>query len=1522
MLTRRLTLFLSCVVGLFGSTLLAQFPSRAYNPEVVQLAPRNLQRFLTEGQKALEEERYSDGIDLLSLLTGVEDVRVAADIRGQDYFLENEITRNPPKYYRKTMRQRALSLLGNMSAKGRDVLEIQFGVTARQQLDAAIASGDRKSLHEVLRLYAATDAGFEAQLIVAEQWLSGGSPLAAAQLYRELLSYKAARAKYGVELVRAACQCWMAGGKNPLAVESFLEGARLFPGQTIQLGGQPIVLEDGQNAPQIIETASQADRSKDGRTRSGDWQIAGGTPARNSVKNISMPLRDMSWPVRTHSSVPEGNALRNQEMIYREQRQALLPKSEVRAIGDTLLVKTNAGLILGVNMATGLTKWQYPLWGGKSAASMAEEPSWRRGSDSGVAPLIRNRVWGSDAFGKFSCDDEQFYYVTEAQAQRTQQAFSTYRFFSPNQLQAVNIAEEGAIKWRVGTPEGDEQLAHNDLLDVSFLGPPLPYDGELFCVVEQRGEIRLIVLDSETGAVNWSQQLCSPFQSRGGNVRNSVAISPTISDGVILCPTGANAFVAVDLVTRGLRWMINYQGVSVGDQRNGLLGRSTFEPSTAARWQENTLIATDGLAVMPTVEGGSLHVRDLMTGMPHYVRSRQQGLYVLGVEDNRLYVLNADALICLDMGNSRVLWRAAFPDSKQLAGRGLWLEDSVMVPLTNNTLLQISKAGEILESKQLSSPLGNLFVHQGNLLSVSATVVTAFQSVDNLREALRLRLAEDAGSPETICQRAQLKYAMGDTRAAVDILKQHYQGKQTDALLRSFLVDFVLAGLEEDFEAYYDTAVAFREAFESHPKRDQFLRTMAIGSINEWKVMEAFDNLMTLFQRHLQMASQGASRERIRVSANHYVAESAWIKAALHRNYLQANAEQRKSMDKEIAARVAGADQLVLSLRLLKLRCFAWHPAAESILLDSAVDLVLNSKVDASLQTQAEQILVELRSSPREAVALEARKLLGRLTLEDYAMFGPYENNLLDFKSARDNPLGSATSKSLFESKPWNTGLFQLLDQHQVVYVPRGGYLNTVSERFGRPEIKVKLSADELLLTDQNGRVFEKLRFDRASADNESRFHRAKIIGGLLMLQTSSEVLAFDLYRGRYDSRNALLWRQSLQSARIDANQSFSENPQRIRETAFGEPILKTRANRVAAIGPVTSGGLILHRGDTLSCVNLYTGREQWSKSGYPTPVTLATKGKELAVVNRAAGTVEFLDSTDGTEERGRRNKIEPGWEQWTAQGVYVVDFQEGESAKVTEEAGLTSAGSYSPAFKIWSPWDDKPLLETAMLPISSKATICEDRYVCIADQTGKLHIVDLKNGVQRAFDVPIDDQLEAISAMRFGSKLIVSSQMPRTDEEKRVVDFENEMTAQLAMTNGNVYCIDLDSLELAWEKPARLLNMFAPLRQPRGAPFLFSFRINPSETPGEKSLTLGFLDLRNGKMAYVMQSKTLSPATARATHAFQMEYSPDSQTISVILRDQIFTFLCNPGPRPPRPVARFGRVSVEESEPGLFGAP
>ena len=208
--------------------------------------------------------------------------------------------------------------------------------------------------------------------------------------------------------------------------------------------------------------------------------------------------------------------------------------------------------------------------------------------------------------------------------------------------------------------------------------------------------------------------------------RRSQALSPTISDGVILCPTGLGAVAAVDLLSRSLKWGATY-GNNRSQQSFQRGGRSVFGDGPEfspleRRWQEPGMIAQDGVVIISPPESKDFQCRDILTGQMRLGPQLRNSLrYLAGIQDGRLIAVGERQVSAIELNSGKPVWQTEYPSELTLVGKGLWQTGSLMLPLSERNIVRIDlRDGAIAERMQVSQPLGNLFAYKQQLLSVSA----------------------------------------------------------------------------------------------------------------------------------------------------------------------------------------------------------------------------------------------------------------------------------------------------------------------------------------------------------------------------------------------------------------------------------------------------------------------------------------------------------------------------------------------------------------------------------------------------------------------------------------------------------------------------------------------------------------------------------------------------------------------------------------------------------------------------------
>ena len=1504
-----------------GSTVADQIP----------VPPRALQRLLAEGNLAIEEERYADAVELLTAIFDEESSAIAEDVRGQDFFLlPNRVSAdgsNVQDTFRLTLKGAALNLLSSLPPRGLEIIEISAGVKARQKLNAAYEDSSVSAIAQVARVYPFTEAGQDAQLWLAQNFLDEGSPIGAAGVYLELLKSASARKRIGSNLLAAATSSLVAAEKFNRAEALLAEAAPQFTGQPLRLGSREIEISEDVDWENILGGLADQMRSGAFPKRVSNWLNFGGSASRNATISLSMPVSSPRWVKITHGSVPEKNAIQKLTTDEEERGRIILPKAEIRAVGNLVLAKTTDSRIIAIDLRTGLTKWacypdgapvdfltpQFNLGGNSSSSSLSNDVKWR--------------VWGSSSFGRFSCDQSHVYYVTQPPANNTmsRSGFQSLPVSTlPNQLHAASIEREGSLVWTVGTPATEDlaPLTHYDLSGASFLGPPLSYEGKLYCIIAKRGETQLAVLDAESGALLWTQQLCQ--QTFATQLRSSMALSPAIADGIIVCPTGSNLLVALDLNTRRLRWAFGYQTARIrtrGFNNNAFISSSRFEP-LESRWDHTGLIVQDGRVTLTPVEQEDMHVRDLLTGSEQLRMIRENGRYIVGADRNKLFVVEETRVRCIDIDRGNVLWSQYFPPQNQLAGQAIWTGDSIVVPFKPNRLIRYSATdGTPIEDATIDDKVGNLFYHRGNLISATPTAVSIYHTRDVLRDSILARLTSDDQDLEALNLQAQLAFASGKIETAFDSLRKSAALDPKNIETRSLTSEIVLSGLEADFDRFLPFADEFRDVLLDSPKRSEFLKFVALGQVRSGNAPAAFDALIEYMRDRIRQSERfsSAANSTVKLSAAYRVNVDVWIASELVRCYEAATDEQRLIMTERIAEELSKSGDLLLSQRMLRLQYFLWHPAAENQLIGLALGYNRRDR-----QLSMERVLLPLLTSADDANRTVAFKLLSTPTVAD-------RNQFSDRGSIASGLIGSPDGNSLevqtlnldegIGSRGWNQGALAFRESNQRTVYPAGTPIKLTSERFGRPEISVRLADNDLILFNANGSIVNHLQYPRATADNSSSSRRARIVGGLLLLETSSEIVAFDIYRGLENSREAMLWRQSLVRTDRLPNAAMQMPRTQEEETALGLSIAKRTVNGRSkvdtSVGPFTPAGLVLNFGTQLVCIDPYSGKQNWVRDGFLSVSRMVSNGFDLAVVDDKLGIMHF-DARDGKEFTARRQKYNGPWRPLFCSGRWAVDYREVESEIVGDDAAVAQ---YRPLVKIWSPLTGEVLAEINDMERNSRAGVCEGRFFVVMDQNQLVHFFDLEREIYRKWEMPVAKDLEAVHIDRFGDRLLVSCQRLASPEEQAFISKRNQKSIRVNHeVNGSVFAIGIEEADLLWEQTAQFSNVYFPFGQPRNSPFAVMYRFNPTLRNEDNDITenshIAILDLRNGKLAHSVLNQPVDTNIS----LFAMELSPRTQSFELVLGGRTFIYKVTKEPHPPRPVPQFGKIPIiEESDEDLI---
>ncbi len=1500
--------------------------------EQILLAPRPLTRLLREGETAIQESRFSDGIEALGTLL-LEEPRedLPEDTLHQDYF--NEPAQEG--YYRSSVRGKALQLLGSIPEEGRKILEIQYGVSARQALSLAVAARNMDAISEVTRKYYHTEAGYDASILLAQDKLIRGYPIAAAGILQRLNAFPAARKRFGAQLAGETAGAWMQAGRMDLAVRVLTEGSKNFPGASISLGGRPAQLGNDQDWPKLLSQVYPK-QSTSGARNLENWMMSGGQPDRNGTASAGLPMPIVAWHMSLHRDRSDEETVTSMTNGRQSQNGSpLIPKLEARMIGDIVLAKTASANVFAIDLETGLRKWPFykdalpvPITSRLQSIPEMEEQF--------VANSLRNRIWGSSAFGQFTIDTNQLYYITASEDQRQTQPLGLQRTSAPpahNMLIGVSLQGEGKEMWQVGGAKSPNEPA---LANAYFLGPPLSFEGDLYALVEINLETRLVVLDSRTGKLQWAQQLTlSPMMPiRSDLLRQSQALTPSISDAVIVCPIGNGAIIAVDLLTRSLLWGKQYQSNATQFASNQVFNfdsTETFDPFED-RWTEPQVIIQNGRVVFTPPETNRIMCLDLLTGESRWDQLRGAARYVAGVHMDKVIVLSNTGVYALNLSDgmpswgSEVLLSGRTFDSKDreqasgessnvrgretLAGKSVRDGQYLFVPTTAQRVLKIDlDAGKLVEDAKVEQPLGNLFAFKNRLISVGATRITAYYTRESLANEVNQRLAANDKDSWALNQKSLLLTADGKVDEAIELLRKSYAIDPKNGETRYLLVDALLSGLENNFDRYLPLATEFEPIIES--QRFRFLVVLARGNLQAGQYELAFNRLMELVRERSAEREPGlqSRMQAMTVGPNHQVDIDTWISVQLGTVFDKSTPELQKKMLATIEERMQATAKSHPLARQTELRFLKWLEAAQPSIL-----AVASTMLGGPEQTKAERMLQPVLHSRNAELRQQAAELLKRnAEADDKAMlaYGLMAGDDPDTPTSLEAGPPTPTVRPLplsADKLVWPAGMIEAKVSANAGPVNFNQVrIRNTSNRYGRSAVELSLTNDHLIVSNSLGHPIANCVFE----GNEmlDGMLRGQVDGGLVLLESLGELVAIDMYRTEEADMDPLLWRYSLSRVPTSPRKQHAPAVPVQNNNVLGMRTYMRGAEREAIIGPVTPAGIVIQKDTEVILLDVMTGLPIWSRGGYDATTTLVAHGLEIAIVRSENAKIDILDCRDGSLLR-QVQQAEP-WKPLCAAGKHLVQFKEKMSVR---KGGIHIETPDSCDVRLLDALTGNVLVETSFAP-NTRAEACADHFFVAIEESGRLWYCNIATGQVVEHMLDKQPKLQHVRVQAFGDRLVVWTSLQNVSSSANIVvkpDTDDAaMNRGLYAINGSIIALEAETGKMLWDRAGTLHRFVFNTAQPRHTPFIGFFRI--VGIGNGRSAQVAVVDLRDGTLAYGNTNLPFNGQNNMESSEFAMRVDPARKLVLMSVGTTVVGLKVTDVEKPPQPVCSFGSLGTRK---------
>lgn len=954
---RWVVLFLIGVVACPWSFALAQRPvpgnSIQDDSRITTEIDRVVQQAMNEAQLAIKNAQY---IPAVTKLQSILD-------HPEDYFLRKDFRANGRQVL--GVKAQTHRILAELAPEGRAAYEQQFGPAAKALLTEALETSDPDKIAEVVRRYQITAAGYEAvQILIAAAFDHERLIEAALTCEQAAARQSAGDPTSGQWMLRAA-YAWHLAGQPDRSLAALKSLGPQTSKKLWQIGGRPVTaFAEGQNATDWLNTQFGKPIKRPVRVVQ-EWDLPRGGFTGNESATAAYPVGGGTWRIsplkyarvtldeKTNAShrLEFEKLTRDIEKLLRVDNRLTQSAAIPLVCGHTVVYRTMNDLT-AVDSRTGQLLWRSSMTDGMIAwllqNTLSQNETLPASSPITLKGYLRHKLFRDQLSNSLTSDGRAVYAIEESDSQfnalrpRTRQPFGMPYIGEPaNKLVAYDVAG-GRIQWEIGGLRG---TLPTELSGIFFLGPPLPYQGRLYCLAEVKNEIRLLALipGQSSAELDWSQTLVNinelGWVGTGrrnilpivGVPRKVAGLTPSIADGIMVCATASGSVVGYDLLQRQLCWGYSYEstkGRMVQDGFGEFISPYQVDEEEG-RWLESTPIITQGRVILTPRDSNELYCLNLVDGTLAWKRPREHGLYVAFVQDDKVIVVSRSQVMAYSLNDGSDAWLAPVEISEP-SGRGVREGSRYLLPLFTGEIATLDcMSGRILGRSRLPEQWmpGNLAVSDGTLVSCGTHDVVGFRRLGDVEQQIAQQLQANAHDAEALAMRGELALHRGDEASAIQDLRESIR-QQAQPRVKQILAETMLNVVKSDSAQLLKAAPELEKLTDDPRQRIEFLHLYAKA------LGEAGDRVGAALQLFRLAEIPELPDEAVQVSSGYFLSIPQSLRSQLFTIYAQGSAAERQQLDRlferQFESVTSDKDRLQRLDRFLTLTI--GHPAADPLL--------------------------------------------------------------------------------------------------------------------------------------------------------------------------------------------------------------------------------------------------------------------------------------------------------------------------------------------------------------------------------------------------------------------------------------------------------------------------------------------------------------------------------------------------------------------------------------------------------------
>ena len=1378
---------------------------------------------LNQARESLNSQDYESAIDKLQpLLELIE-----------DHF---EVEGMKPT---RSSLERAESLLWSMPPEAIETYRRRYEQLAARRLESARQQGNLTELLDVARIYPLTLAAAEAIRTAGDFAFDQGETALAARLWERLLVHMEPGPER-VGLLLRITRAWTQANQPGAA-------AKHLPELSVLAQAGPLVDEGRNITPPPMADSAWLDKVF-GPTpslipqRVGDWKFAGGHPRRwGSGEPVSPLLRGYwSYPLIDEYDTffapgREGEFLTFlmelekaylQGDLFDATKTTPLVIGAPLVVGDTVLVQ-GLGSVKALDARTGELRWSgvvrdetFLYWTWRNYQSLGSDQLQNRL----VAIYLGQRAWLNQTGAALSSDGQQVYSISSTGmigAHKRQMMIRPGAVPAPqelippreNRLLAYDLAT-GLLKWESGGPagairrdeDGQETGESLRLAGAFFLGAPLPVDGHLFTLAEEKGQIRLFSLSPENGEPNWSLPLLNPEKGIDyDETRRLFGLSPAYAGGLLICPTGEGVVVAVDPLLRRLVWIKQYQYTPRptnpqnfalmrmrGDrlQNDSLLNNLIRQ----RRWLDNSPILTAGRVLLPAAETNKLYCFDLETGEPVWELPRGDSLFVAACTDRRCLVVGERTIQAFSLADGKFIWSQEIAPP---AGRGVVSGNYYLLPVSSNEVLAIEmKTGRVVSRSDLPPSLhaGSLVSSRGRLLMQTTSELIGYRSLSDVKADIARNLNDPAKQAQALAEQGELLLFQGKEAEAIELLQKSLAIQDSPAT-RKLFVWSQLERLKADYQGSRGLADELKRTVTDPDQKRLLNQILAEG-------LEQSGESLAAFREYLELIPTVGRTDALQnVASDHQIRNDRWLRGRLTRLYSLANEAQQKEMLAAIQAAVTPLDNPQKQL------------AARVLGIDLAPELHLQlALINQFDQFLAQRVLWTLSESPQLQLRgpAVARLIRNQLALNQFSTVRPLLSLLqreLAEVECEPGTTGKALLKRLEDDKKTGPLLAFLgknaesptivpnkipgqMPQREVIRMlgsRRGPFENGIFTMESNPHLAIQMTASQ-------GRTRQILNLANLPNPN---------VRPIRYIQTDPQLVLF-AYRDQFAvvcpyEASGSQFMPRLQGTLSDIGSARDRIAVRAPEVKPGVRDMiypNASSSYQGNVGPLTFDTLCYLSGDELTAIVPYEKeiKVAWKRSSVTPGSEICADSEYVVLIPPLLNKLIVLRAADGSKvaerelPRGRMDRLRADW---------------GRLFFVRREVPAEGARSAKTTWAMYDPALDRDVWSITLAEGSLWAPV-DGEDIALLEPDGTLHLVDDQTGrVRWKTSLPAQPHpVQEFSVHLDEVRIYIHTAHKKLDNEPDISEPPMFGTHSSVRVNGLAIALDRRDGTVQWSRP------------------------------------------------------------------------------------------------------------------------